>query len=403
LAWYFTLTFSSTVPFTLFVPATGSFTPRLLAAGLACAALMALELGQRTAVPPPAQAAWPKEVSATGAALTRLDGGRIPMPTGTPAAHASSLLALPPSNPATLMAFWFAGTRESDADVQIAASQFDRASQQWSASRFVVNRQTLGAQLGFGVRRLGNPVAWLDGSGRIHLFVVATGLGGWAAARVVHLRQSQPQQAFDSLSFEALRVLPLSWLWNTSFLVRTAPLALSDGGMVLPVHFELGIKYPVALRFDARGKFLGMVRISGRHHLLQPTLLMAGASSWLALMRDHSPQGKVAVAQTLDGGQSWTDLPDLALDNPDASVAGLALGPGRMLLAHNSSPHDRTVLDLSASAHGRHWVLAQTLAQGADEYSYPALAWADRSLWVSYTDHRKSIAWQRFSVSEPAH
>ncbi|MDO8252924.1 MAG: exo-alpha-sialidase, partial [Rhodoferax sp.] len=266
---------------------------------------------------------------------------------------------------------------------------------------FVLNRAAMGEQLGFGVRRLGNPVAWLDGQGKIHLFVVATGLGGWAAGRIVHLRQSDAGQDFAALSFDMVRALPLSWLWNTSFLVRTAPLPLKDGGMVLPVHFELGIKYPVALRFDANGEFKGMVRISNRQHLLQPTLLMVNASHWLALMRDNSPVGKVAVAQTLDNGQSWADLPDLALDNPDASVAGLAMAPGRMFLAQNSAFRSRKALDLSASVDGRVWSLAHGLAHGAgaDEYSYPALAWADDSLWVSYTDRRRNIAWQRFSLS----
>jgi len=386
--------------------ATFSLKQRLLLAVLLGAAMVALETGRRAAPVSMARALSPAATAAApAAALTPVGSGRIPMPLGTPAAHASTLLAMPAVHSSALMAFWFAGTRESDADVQIAASSFDRRTQQWSAVRFVVNRQTLGGQLGFGVRRIGNPVAWLDGEHRIHLFVVATGLGGWAASRIVHLRQSDPAQAFDALAFDAVRVLPLSWLWNTSFLVRSAPLPLTDGGMVLPVHFELGIKYPVALRFDASGEFLGMTRISNRHHLLQPTLLTASPSHWLALMRDQRAQGRVAAAQTRDGGLSWTDSEDLELTNPDASVAALTLGDGSMLLAHNSSPHDRTALDLSLSADGRSWALAQVLAHGtgADEYSYPALAWADDSLWVSYTDQRKAIAWQRFSFSAPAH
>jgi len=386
--------------------ATFSFKQRLLLAVLLGAALAILETGRRAAPASMAQAMLPAATATvSGAVLTRVGSGRIPMPAGTPAAHASTLLTMPAADSSALMAFWFAGTRESDPDVQIAASSFDRRTQQWSAARFVVNRQTLGGQLGFGVRRLGNPVAWLDGERRIHLFVVATGLGGWAASRIVHLRQSDSAQAFNALTFDAVRVLPLSWLWNTSFLVRSAPLPLADGGMLLPVHFELGTKYPVALRFDARGELIGTARISSRHHLLQPTLLIAGPSHWLALMRDQRAQGRVAVAQTRDGGQNWTDSEDLALTNPDASVAALTLGDGRMLLAHNSSPHDRTALDLSVSAGGRNWALAQVLAHGtgADEYSYPALAWADDSLWVSYTDQRKAIAWQRFSFSAPAH
>ncbi len=387
----------------MIVPSRFSFGWRLGCAVLFGVLMIGLDLGQRVGGLPlaPARAIMP----AAGATAPHsgppvlLNRGNIPMPANTPAAHASSLLAMPVAHSSAVLAFWFAGTRESAADVRIAASQFDRATQQWSAARFVVKRQAMGESLGFGVRRIGNPVAWLDGQGRVHLFVVATGLGGWAAARIVHLRQSDAGRDFAALAFEVQRVLPLSWLWNTSFLVRTAPLALADGGMVLPVHFELGLKYPVALRFDAGGEFLGLVRVSSRTHLLQPTLVTLSPSHWLALMRDNSPAGKVAQAQTLDGGQHWTDLPDLALDNPDSSVAALTVAPGRMVLAHNASPHSRHVLDLSGSSDGRAWVLAQALAHGtgADEYSYPALAWADDSLWVSYTDRRQRIAWQRFS------
>lgn len=378
---------------------------RLLGSLLILWVLIGLELWGHDGLLGSSQAVWPaNEQSVAGTRLLLVSRGHLPMPPNTPAAHASTLLAMPAASPFALMAFWFAGTRESAADVQIAASQFDRTAQTWSPARFVVNRHALGDQLGFGVRRLGNPVAWVDAKGKIHLFVVATGLGGWAAGRIVHLRQSSERSDLQALSLDVVRVLPLSWLWNTSFLVRSAPLPLADGGMVLPVHFELGIKYPVALRFDAEGKFLGQVRISSRKHLLQPTLLPLSESHWLALMRDQRPAGKVAVAQTLDGGQSWVDLPDLVLDNPDASVAGLALAPGRMFLAHNTSPNNRTALDLSSSSEGEAWSVSQALAHGAgsEEYSYPALAWADDSLWVSYTDQRRNIAWHRFSFSSMA-
>jgi predicted neuraminidase len=186
---------------------------------------------------------------------------------------------------------------------------------------------------------------------------------------------------------------------NTSFLVRNAPLPLADGGMVLPVHFELGIKYPAALRFDRNGDFKGMVRISQRPFLLQPSLVMQSPTQWLALMRDERPQGKIGVAHTADGGAHWSDLPDLALDNPDASVAGLGLGPGQMLLTHNPSNTSRGTLDLSQSVDGRTWRTVQTLEHGApqDEFSYPALLWLDGSLWVSYTVERERLAWQRLA------
>ena len=70
-----------------------------------------------------------------------------------------------------------------------------------------------------------------------------------------------------------------------------------------------------------------------------------------------------------------------------------------MVLAHNSSAHSRELLDLSRSSDALHWQPQQALAHGAsgDEFSYPAMAWADGALWLSYTDHRRSIAWQRFA------
>jgi len=373
-------------------------------AGLACGLLvlvMGWDMAQRSSPPPAAQAIWPLTSANFSGPVKVLGQGHIPMPPDTPAAHASSMVALPATDANTVLAFWFAGTKESAPDVGIAMSGFDRATQQWHPARFVIDRSTLGRQLGFAVRRLGNPVAWLDAQGRVHVFVVATGLGGWAAARVVQVRQAQVGKALDAMKFEVVRVLPLSWLWNTSHLVRNAPMPLQDGGMLLPAYFELGLKYPVALRFDARGAFVGMVRMSTRTHVLQPTLVAQTATRWLSFMRDQRPQGLVTVAQSTDAGQHWQDLPDLNLVNPDASVAALAPAPGQMWLVHNSSPHSRTVLDLSHSTDGQHWRTVLSVAQGsgADEYSYPAMVWADDSLWVSYTDQRRRIAWQRLAWS----
>lgn len=386
---------------------------RLLICCAAGLALLAWDISQRPApAPTPAPTRWPltaAEATAPMASLQAVDAGSIPMPPDTPAAHASALLAMPAGHPAALTAFWFAGTRESAPDVQIAAAQFDRARQRWGQAQIVVSRQALGQALGFGVRRLGNPVAWLDAQGRIHLWVVATGAGGWAASRIAHLRQAAPGALHPqpgagaspaALPFKVQGVLPLSWLWNTSHLVRNAPLPLADGGMLLPIHFELGIKYPLALRFDSLGYFSGLARLSNRTHLLQPSLLALDPQHWLALMRNQAPGGHIAVVATQDAGRSWHDQADLALPNPDAAVAALALAPGRLLLAHNSGD-SRARLELASSVDGRSWQRLVVLAEGNSgaEFSYPALAWADGSLWVSYTEQRQRIAWQRFTLT----
>ncbi len=352
------------------------------------------------AAPIPAQAQWPEHANGFDfSTLKKVDSGTLPMPPETPAAHASNLLVMPGSSPYALTAFWFAGDRESAPNVQIAASQWDKKTQQWTPAHFVVNRHAMGAALGFGLRRLGNPVGWLDGQGRMHLFVVATGAGGWAASRILHLRQSSAKQDVQALTFEPLGVLPLSWLWNTSFLVRNAPLPLQDGGMLLPVHFELGLKYAAVVRFNRMGHMLGVERVSAQWDRLQPSLLMQSPQSWMSLMRVQRPEGKIAVSAAEDAGGRWVDQPDLMLDNPDSALAGMGLAPGQMVLAFNPSTAGRTSLALSHSTDGRTWKLLTMLeqGQGADEYSYPGLAWSEGQLWVSYTVDRKIIAWQRYA------
>ncbi len=376
---------------------------RVLVALLVGLAVFSVEVQRRPDGVPPAQAVWPIAPVAELNTLRVVERGDIPMPPGMAAAHASSLLVMPDNHPALLTVFWFSGDRESGPNVQIAASQWMRDTQTWTPARFVVNRFVVGEALGFGIRRLGNPVAWLDDLGRIHLFVVATGGGGWAASRIVHLHQSSQSSSLQALAFAPERVLPLSWFFKTSMLVRNGPLALSDGGMVLPVHFELGLKYPIALRFDRLGAFLGMTRISQRLHLLQPTLVMRAPLEWIALMRDERPHGKIGAATTHDGGRHWTDLADLALDNPDAAVAALSAGRGHMLLAHNPATDSRGTLDLSQSTDGVAWQLLQTLEQGRaqDEFSYPAMVWLDHNLWVTYTVERQRIAWLRMQTGAP--
>ena len=321
------------------------------------------------------------------------------MPPNTPSAHASSLAPLSSRNSSLVAAAWFAGERESAADVRIAFSSFDKTDQHWTPATFVVDRHQLGSQLGFGVRRLGNPVLWLDDEDRLHLFVVGTGVGGWATSRIIHLQQTDDTRDTQHPRFEPSAILPLSWLWNMSHLVRNAPLVLSDGAVALPVYFELGSKYPALARLDRNGQFHGITRISRKTQLLQPALLPLSERHWLAYMRMSGGSQRIALAETLDAGAHWQDQPDMALPNPNASVAAVN-ADGIHALTYNPSSHGRDSLVTATAADGRAWQIASELARGTtgDEYSYPAMLWHDDALWISYTDRRRQIAWQRFTI-----
>ena len=329
--------------------------------------------------------------------------GLIPQPPDAPAAHASNLLALPHDPSYGLAAFWFAGSKEAAPDVGIAMSLWSRTQNAWTPAAPVVDRHQVGAALGKGIMRIGNPVAWLDRQQRLHVFVVGTGLGGWAASRVLHLRQSQPQSPLDPLqpALEAVGQLPLAWLWNLSHLVRHAPLPLADGGMVLPLYFELGAKYPVFAWFNADGEFQGMRKFTDTSQALQPALLALDGDHWLALLRRQNQNGQVGVVAVSDAGKVWQRQADLPLSNDDSAVAALRLPGGSFVLLRNPAERGRSQLLMHVSNDGQTWSVPQILEDGAEgsEYSYPAMAWSDDRLWLSYTALRQGIAWQRWRIS----
>ncbi len=332
----------------------------------------------------------------------------IPMPADALAAHASFLLADKSGGQDRLRAFWFAGSRESGPDVEIVMSQF--LSGVWTKPVTVVNRHTVFRELGLGswIRRLGNPVAWIDAQGRTHLYVVATGLGGWSASRILHLVQAKQDGAFQPVGF-----LQLSPFFNLSHLVRGVPVPLTDGGVLLPTYFELGIKYPVAIRLNKDGELVqsraAVVRMAGNIKSLQPSVVVASSTNATAYLRDNSDDKKLRFVQTMDAGATWQNVQssqgavgeagaDFVI-NPDSSPTAIKVA-GQTLLIHNPQTSGRHRLVIESSKDGlRGFKRFATLEYEPpqidnvefNEYSYPSAVVIGKQLHVSYTYQKRFI------------
>jgi len=354
------------------------------------------------------EAQEPADVSPLAAGQSKADGaGRglrfrlvershrhIPSPPGAPSAHANAIAALPNGD---LLAYWWAGQRESAPDVRIFMSRFSAG--QWSAPAAVVERQALGGELGHGVRRLGNPVPWVAHDGRVHLFVVATGLGGWAAARIVQLTSVD-----QGRRFAAIRVLPLSPLFNTSVLVRNNPVATVDGGWLLPAYFELGNKFGMLVSFDRDGEPRWLSRIGSSTAALQPAIVSTSPTQMVAVMRSHGTPHRLQKATSGDGGRNWQDQPESELLNLGTAAAAVRLTGGAFVLAHNDMPSSagtaRQRLRLSTSIDARRWVRLLDVRSGVpdDEFSYPSMLQVGGQLHLTYTDQREAIAHAVFDI-----
>lgn len=328
--------------------------------------------------------------------------GLIPQPTSAATAHASNLVELPHDPRYAMAAFWFAGSQEAKPDVRIAMSLWSRDSTAWTPPVWVVDRHQQGEALGKGISHIGNPVAWIDQAQRLHLFVVGTGLGGWAASRVLHLRQAVASNSLnpDKLELEVVGQLPLSWFWNLSFLVRHAPLPLTDGGMLLPLHFEMGDKFPAFAWFNGQGQFQGLRRIPQLRSYLQPAPIALDDTHWMAFLRSQTKDQLMGLMRSEDGGKTWREQ-TVELGNHDSAVAVLRLPSGLIVMARNSPEHGRSQLVMQQSWDGLTWSVPQVLVEGAsgNEFSYPSLLWQSNRLWVSYTHQRQAIGWQRWTDS----
>ena len=345
-------------------------------------------------------------VPAPASSRLRLTDVSIPLPVTTPSVHAVSLAALPSGR---LLAAWFGGSREGSPDVSIFLSRFD--GHRWSAAETIMTPARITEATGHYTRKLGNPLLHLDARGRLHLFVVGVALGGWSTSTIEHAVSLD-----EGLSFDGAERLRLSPLLNLSHMVRTPAINLADGGFLLPGYFELSLKYPVMLRFDARGSIVSRQRIPGPAHLLQPALSVHGEGQAVAFMRDarrrqvyagsygSGPGEDRAGAPSNAGTQppSWSPSKAIALENPDSSVAVLPADDGGHWLACNPETQNgrsKLVLQkLDASSAMKETIVAAQAADG--EFSYPALARTDDGrVHLVYTDRRKGLMHRIFEVA----
>ena len=274
-----------------------------------------------------------------------------------------------------LRAFWYGGTREGASDVAIYTSVYSPKDGTWSAERAVMTRELAQRSLHRSIRKLGNPVAGRDRSGRLCLFFVSVSIGGWAGS-AINLTVSEDEGA----TWSEPRRLVASPFLNISTLVKGAPLLLSDGTLALPVYHEFLGKFGELLRVDGEARVTGKTRLSWGDSSLQPVIVVRSETEAVAFMRYAGrPPGRVLLTRTRDAGAHWSEPLKTPLPNPNSAVGGVLLAGGPLVLAFNDSEADRENLSLALSTDfGDSWRVARRL-EGESilprapvaEYSYP--------------------------------
>ncbi|MEN9391192.1 MAG: hypothetical protein RL017_490 [Pseudomonadota bacterium] len=310
----------------------------------------------------------------------------IAQPNELKSAHSSSVVTLPNGD---ILAFWFAGSHEGNPDVKIWQSQYNGES--WSFARPIVSPHLIAEATNRYTKKVGNPVAYLAPNGKLHLFVVSVGIGGWSGSSLNHFISSD-----YGATWSDGKKLILSPFLNMSTLVRTNAVSLTDGGFYLPVYHELIRTYPELLRFDNLGDFIGEIRLTNQNTLLQPAILPLSYESAFAYMRNNQRIDQILYyQQTNDGGQTWSRPLPTNLTNPDSSLVVARIESNQYIMIHNIA--NRNKLALAYSSDGIKWNDFYLLENASgEEFSYPSITMHDNFIDILYTWKRLKIKHVRF-------
>lgn len=315
---------------------------------------------------------------------------RQTLPSTTLSVHSATLAHIDSQN--QLMTAWFGGSREGAKDVQIYASwlDLDKPNAVWSAPKVIVSPQSLAAQSGTYIKKLGNPVLYQAQDGTVHLFVVATSYAGWAAAKIYHLTKPKDTRSDDEFVFR--QILPLSPLVNVSHLVRTPPVALADGGFYLPVYHELAHKFEVLLRFDNDGNLIQKIRPNHLTQRLQPTLVALNDSDCLMTARNrHS--SPILIQKCHQGGLQWDNVITTTLNNDNNSLNIFSFDKNNYL-THNQSKNGNSRYALWLSHLSGQFNITPFIEldySDQSEVSYPTTLVVGDTVHIVYTYERTAI------------
>jgi predicted neuraminidase len=285
-------------------------------------------------------------------------------------AHAASVVI---EANGSLLASWFAGSREGARDAAIHLSRFDGAA--WSPPWPAVD--TPG-------RADGNSVLWRDGAGGLRIWYVTMEGRGWASCPVRERRSTDCGQTWSEASYIQR---------EPGWMVRNEPVAWRDR-ILMPMYDERDWSALVLLSDDGGETWRPSEPVRAQTGIIQPALAPLPGGGLLMLLRSR---GAAVYRSHSDDGVRWSAPEPTALPNPNSAVELVALAGGGLLAVYNAGARARTPLRVARSPDGERWDVWRDLEVGPGEFSYPtAVQGADGTVHVLYTWRRRTIAHAAF-------
>lgn len=328
--------------------------------------------------------------------------------------HASTLVELKSGD---VMAAWFGGTKEGAADVAIYGARLHEG--KWSVPAELAQANNVACW---------NPVLFHAKTGRLWLYYkYGVRPSTWLGAR----KWSDD----EGRTWSAEERLPTGILGP----IKDKPLILPDGTIVSGSSVENGkwnawversadggktwTKFgPITVPDSADVPDAGVMAASveapngdGNESvhtklyppstttvgIIQPTVVRLEGHHLRFYARGHTKAARIAVADSIDDGKTWSQARFIELPNPNSGIDAVRLKDGRIVLIFNNSYNKRTPLNLAVSNDGEHFNVFKTLEDGPGQYSYPAIVQAaNGDLLMTYSWRRETIKFVRMKLAD---
>ncbi len=284
---------------------------------------------------------------------------------------------------------YYCGSGEYANDTAIFASRRPAGGKTWTTPVAIAS---------VPYRSVGNPVVWQASDGRVWLFYVVRYGATWSTSLI---------QAKISHDGAKTWTDPLLITMTQGMMVRSQPLELPGGDILLPAYHETGHdtesvgpdSCSLFFRYDARlHTWTETNRIRSLIGNIQPAVAKRTDEHLVCYCRrggDYSarPDGRIVRSESRDGGRTWSEGTETEFPNPNAAVEFLRLRSGHHLLIFNDSLGERTPLTAALSTDGdRTYPHRKNLIEGpGGDYGYPyAIQTRDGKIHLIFTAHQRS-------------
>lgn len=293
-----------------------------------------------------------------------------------PFAHCSTLTDL---GDAGLMVIWMGGEFETATNVSLLASRLPKGETEWTKPKVLIESDG---------HSLGQPVLLQRPDGELWLFYNLIREDHWENA-VPYLTKSSDGGATWGES-----VL----LFDTPGLMLRSRPHVINGRIILPAYDENTWRSCMILSDDDGKTWRVTAPMASPQGNIHPNVVQLPDGRLLCYLRTGG-RGVIWRSESLDNGETWSELEQTRFPNPNAGIDLFPLASGQFALTFNNSAELRTPLTIALSSGlNEDWQKLQTVDAEYAELSYPSMAQtADGQIHLTYTYRRQTIIYATFT------